>query len=142
MATVVLSLKLVADFTTRRQTRLNQIENWTSGIESWTLGKVTERVASSPVTASVVETEYDLEIMDYGRIDGTNERRWQIYPSRFTRLSVADGDEDAVRTHFDTYLIDLRAEIQTFLDSNSVVHRATVTNWHLHLSTGTLDEAV
>ena len=71
MAIVELSLKLVADFTTRRQTGPNQIANWTSGIETWTLGKVTERVATTPVTASIVETVYNLEITDYGRIDGT-----------------------------------------------------------------------
>ena len=144
MALVVieLGLKLVVDFTTRRQTGRNQIENWTSGIESWTLGKVTERTATSPATATIAETAYDLEITDYGRTEGTDERAWQLYPSRVTRLSVADGDEAAVRSHFDGYLDDLRAEIETFIESNRVTHRATVTEWHIHYSTGTLDEVV
>ncbi len=142
VAVVDLSLKLVTDFTTRRQTSLSQIENWTSGIESWTLGKVTERAATSPVTATIVETAYDLEITDYGRIEGTDERAWQLYPSRVTRLTVADGDEAAARTHFDGYLDDLRAEIETFIESNRVTHRATVTHWHIHYSTGSLDEVV
>ncbi len=142
MVTIDLSLKLVVDFITRRQTGLNQITNWTNGIESWSLGEVTDLVATSPVAMTLDSTEYDLEITDYGRITGTDERRWQIYPGRNVTYIVADADEAAAFAHFDTYFADLRIEIQAFIDSNAVIHRATVERWHLHPSTGTVDEVV
>ncbi len=140
MATVELSLKLVADFTTRRQTGLNQIANWTSGIEAWSLSEVDDLVASSPVGLTLDATEYDLEIIDYGSFNG--DRSWEIYPMRNVTLTVDAGDEAAARAHFDTYFDDLRVEIETFIDSNSVTHRATVTGWHIHLAAGPLDEVV
>ena len=142
MATIDLSLKLVVDFTTRRQTGLNQITAWTSGIEAWSLSEVNDLVASSPVLMTLDETDYDLDITDHGRIDGTDERRWEIYPGRNVTFTVADDDKAAALAHLDTYFDDLRIEIQAFIDSNAVVHRATVERWHLHPSTGTVDEIV
>ena len=142
MIAIDLSLKVVADFTTRRQTGLNQIENWTSGIESWSLNEVTDLAASSPVSLTLDATDYDLDITDFGRIDGTNERRWSIYPGRNVTYSVDDADQDAALAHFDTYFDDLRVEIQAFIDSNAVIHRATVERWHLHYSMAPVDEDV
>ncbi len=140
MATIDLSLKLVVDFTTRRQTGLNQITAWTSGIEAWSLGEVNDLVASSPVPMTIDSTEYDLEITDYKPFN--SDRRWSIYPMRNVTYTVADDDQAAAEAHFDTYFDDLRIEIQAFIDSNAVVHRATVERWHLHPSTGTVDEIV
>ena len=140
MATIDLSLKLVVDFTTRRQTGLNQITAWTSGIEAWSLGEVTDLVASSPVGMTLDSTEYDLEITDYGPFN--SDRRWEIYPGRNVTYTVADDDEAVAFAHFDTYFDNLRIEIQAFIDSNAVVHRAAVESWHLHYSTGAVDEVV
>ncbi len=140
MATIDLSLKLVVDFTTRRQTGLNQITAWTSGIEAWSLSEVNDLVASSPVGMTLDSTEYDLEITDYKPFN--SDRRWEIYPGRNVTLTVAGGDEAAAFAHFDTYFDDLRIEIQAFIDSNATVHRAAVERWHLHYSTGTVDEVV
>ena len=140
MASIDLSLKLVVDFTTRRQTGFNQITNWTSGIEAWSLNEVNDLVASAPVELTLDSTEYDLEITDYGPFN--SDRRWQIYPNRNVTYTVADTDEAAALAHIDTYFDDLRIEIQAFIDSNATVHRAAVERWHLHYSTGTVEEVV
>ena len=91
---------------------------------------------------TLASTDFSLEIADYGQIGATDDRAWQIYPMRNVTYTVDAADEAAALAHFDTYFDDLRIEIHTIIDANAVVHRAVVERWHLHYSTGPVDEVV
>ena len=132
------TLKVVVEATTRPQAGENQMRNWTSGIEGWAAGKVTELVESYTGTAALDDSKYRMKITDGGLDpDLGGERLWELYPKQTVTVTV--DDEDAWHTHLDAYYRDLQAEIRTQLDSAPVAARMTILRWHMHLD-GSTDE--
>ncbi len=138
MPQVVVGLKLVLDFTTRNQTGPSQIRNWFGPVEGWSLNAVNDLIASYSGVATLLTTDYDLMIGNRGVSSaGSDDRTWQVYPGRIVKAEV--DDKTAFTLHFDTYMDDLRALIETFLETNRVTHRITVQSWHLHYAAGAQD---
>ncbi len=134
------TLKVVAEVTTRPQTNLNQMTNWTSAIEGWATNKVDELVASYTGTVTDVTTGYRMKITNAGIDSGDGERHWELYPKQTVEATV--DDPNAWALHLDSFVTDLRAEIESALASAPVVARMTILTWHLHYSTGSVDKVV
>ena len=75
-------------------------------------------------------------ITNRGQPDHALDRSWQVYPDRHAFIEVAAADKAALLAHLDTYYLDLQSHIETML----IAPHATITAWHIHMSTGTVDE--
>lgn len=137
------TLKVVLEVSVRPQAKLNQVANWTSGVEGWAAAKVDELVASYTGSGLVVEdTSYSIAITNRGvDPDLGGERRWTVYPKQ--TITVTVDDEPAWQAHIDQYYRALQDEIRTQLAAAPVMARMTILGapykWHMHLD-GVTDE--
>ncbi len=130
---VNVSLKLIVLFSTRPETDTNVIRALAAHLETWT-GDELEAVLHQSDT--IVRNDYDLEVIDFG-VTSPGERRWDMYPGRVVVIDT--NNTNRLNSRLDQYQRNLQTEIRRFFDAD-VSEGIGNESWHIHLSTGSVDE--
>ncbi len=137
MAEYTINLKMVVWLSIRDNVIENQIRGYLADARTKMRARIDALVAAAPpaAQASVVGQEFKL------KVHSIEAGVWELYPKMLITISVANNiTRTQVLNFLEDYWNQFKSDMRTLVANAPTGANATITDWHVHRLSGSVDE--
>ena len=137
MITYELTLKIVAYLSIRDNITEAQIRSYLASYDSAISGRISVLVSNAPATAQAVYNGTTFKL----KVNPLAPGEWEIYPKAIVSITVADNiTEQQVRNYLESFWDQFKSDLKGLVANAPSGANAQITEWHVHRSSGSVDE--